>query len=134
MDRSDKKPATRRILDDGAPHAYPGLDRVLHEKARLGITVALLNRPDGVLFPELRKLCELTDGNLSRHLSLLQEKGIVEIWKRQEGGRTATLLRLSPEGRKQLLVYFEELDRVLTDARSAQRQDASDLDAGWSPA
>lgn len=134
MDRSDKKHAKHLGLADGAPHAYPGLDRVLHEKARLGITVALLNRPDGVLFPELRKLCELTDGNLSRHLSLLQEKGIVEIWKRQEGGRTATLLRLSPEGRKQLLVYFEELDRVLTDARSAQRQDASDLDAGWSPA
>ena len=53
--------------------AYEGLDRVLHEKARLGILTALATRPDGILFAELKDLCALTDGNLSRHLQVLRE-------------------------------------------------------------
>ena len=54
-------------------YAYEGLDRVLHEKARLGILTALLTRPEGVLFTDLKGLCALTDGNLSRHVQVLQE-------------------------------------------------------------
>lgn len=126
-----------RKSDDASPHAYHGLDRVLHEKARLGIVVALLNRPDGVLFPELRTLCELTDGNLSRHLSMLHENDVIEIWKSQEGGRARTLLRLSPQGRTQLLAYLEELDRVLRDARATEQRDSKesgDFGPGWVPA
>ncbi len=102
-----------------APHDYVGLDRVLHEKARLGILVALLNRRDGVAFPELRTLCELTDGNLSRHLTVLQEAGVIEIEKSQEGTRPRTVVSLSKTGRKQFLAYLEELERVLRDAREA---------------
>jgi DNA-binding transcriptional ArsR family regulator len=110
---------------------------VLHEKARLGILVALLNRPDGVLFAELRALCELTDGNLSRHLAVLQEAGVVEIWKGQDGARTRTLARLSRPGRDQLLAYLAELERVLRDARAAADQGEArrrSPGAGWSPA
>ena len=120
-----------------SPHAYPGLDRVLHEKARLGIVVALLGRQDGVLFPELKELCELTDGNLSRHLSMLHENGIVEIWKKQEGGRSSTLVRLSKAGREQLLTYLDELESVLRDARESRVRESAagdDLGPGWSPA
>lgn len=102
-----------------APHSYDGLDRVLHEKARLGILVALLNRPEGVLFPDLRTLCQLTDGNLSRHLTVLHDAGTVEIWKSQDSARSRTLVRLSADGRKQLLAYLAELERVLQDARSS---------------
>ena len=59
--------------------AYEGLDRVLHEKARLGIMTSLVTRPEGLLFAELKRLCLLTDGNLSRHLDVLHEAGLVEI-------------------------------------------------------
>ena len=52
--------------------AYEGLERVLHEKARLGIMTSLVTRPEGLLFGDLKRLCALTDGNLSRHLEVLQ--------------------------------------------------------------
>ena len=67
--------------NDAGRFAYEGLDRVLHEKARLGIMTSLVTRPDGVLFTELKRLCALTDGNLSRHLDVLQEAGLVEAWR-----------------------------------------------------
>jgi DNA-binding transcriptional ArsR family regulator len=117
--------------------AYEGLERVLHEKARLGIMTSLVTRPDGLLFGELKRLCALTDGNLSRHLDVLREAGLVEIWKGYEGRRPQTLLRLSPEGRQRFLAYLEELEQVVRDAmpRAARRSDrVPDLPPGWQPA
>ena len=49
------------------PFAYEGLDRVMHERARLGVLTSLLANPRGLSFAALRELCGLTDGNLSRH-------------------------------------------------------------------
>lgn len=120
-----------------ARHDYVGLDRVLHEKARLGILIALLNRKEGVPFLELRTLCELTDGNLARHLQVLQESEVVEIEKTSDGARPRTVVRLSKTGRKQFLAYLEELDRVLKDARiAAQASSGARASArhGYSPA
>src|SRR4029453_1105203 len=77
--------------------AYEGLERVLHEKARLGIMTSLVTRPEGLLFGDLKRLCALTDGNLSRHLEVLREAGLVEVWKGFEKRRTQTLCRLSAE-------------------------------------
>jgi hypothetical protein len=57
--------------------AYDGLDRSLHEKARLGIMTSLLARPEGVLFTEIKQLCRLTDGNLSRHIQVLHDQSLV---------------------------------------------------------
>ena len=61
-----------------APFAYEGLDRVIHERARLGVLTSLIGHPKGLVFGDLRRLCGLTDGNLSRHLHVLQEAGLVE--------------------------------------------------------
>ncbi|MHC5211055.1 MAG: transcriptional regulator [Planctomycetota bacterium] len=97
--------------------AYSGLDRVLHEKARLGILTALVTRPDGIVFNELKELCSLTDGNLSRHVQVLLEAELVEVWKGYEDRRPQTLVRLSSDGRKHFLAYLEELERVIRDAR-----------------
>lgn len=120
-----------------AAHAYAGLDRVLHEKARLSVLTALLARPAGVLFPELKALCDLTDGNLARHLQTLDEAGIVELWKNQDGPRPKTLVRLSAKGRASFLDYLEELERVVREARRASRTAETrqrDLPEGWQPA
>ena len=117
--------------------AYEGLDRALHEKARLGIMTSLVARPDGLLFGELKRLCALTDGNLSRHLDVLHEAGLIEIWKGFENRRPQTLVRLSPEGRQRFLAYLEELEQVVRDAmpRAAKRADRlPDLPPGWQPA
>ena len=78
--------------------AYQGLERVLHEKARLGIMTSLVTRPEGLLFGELKRVCELTDGNLSRHLDTLHEAGLVELWKGYENKRPQTLCRLTAPG------------------------------------
>ena len=96
--------ATRKRTPARAPHAYDGLDRVVHEKARLGILTALVTHTRGVLFVELKEMCSLTDGNLSRHVQTLQEAGIVEVWKGHEGGRPQTLIRLSRSGRNPLIL------------------------------
>jgi len=88
--------------------AYEGLDRVLHEKARLGILTSLVAHPDGLRFGELRTLCALTDGNLSRHLDVLREAGLVEVWKGFEERRPQTLARLSTDGRRRFIAYLEE--------------------------
>jgi DNA-binding MarR family transcriptional regulator len=133
--RTVRKQDTKGDSKVDAPHAYGGLDRLLHEKARLGILVALLNRGEGVLFPELKGLCELTDGNLARHLAALHEAEIVELWKNQEGPRSRTLVRLSTEGRKQFLQYLSELERVLQDAKVSPARTRRDAPGpGWSPA
>ena len=71
--------------DESGRYAYEGLDRVLHEKARLGIMTSLVTRSEGVLFNELKRLCALTDGNLSRHLDVLQEAALVEAWRGTDG-------------------------------------------------
>jgi DNA-binding transcriptional ArsR family regulator len=128
--------ATKKT-DDSGRFAYEGLDRVLHEKARLGIMTSLVTRPEGLLFSELKHLCALTDGNLSRHLEVLREAGLVEVWKGFENRRPQTLCRLSVDGRTRFLAYLEELEHVIRDAmpKAAKRSARlPDLPKGWQPA
>jgi len=80
-------------------YAYDGLARVFHEKARLSILSSLAANPEGLLFTELRTLCSLTDGNLSRQIQFLQSARLVEVWKRFHNNRPQTLCRLTNEGR-----------------------------------
>ena len=118
-------------------YAYEGLDRVLHEKARLGIMTSLVTRPEGVLFTELKRLCALTDGNLSRHLDVLHDAALVEAWRGSDGGRPQTLYRLTTEGRARFVAYLEELEQVLRDAlpRAARKPEKSpDIPPGFQPA
>ncbi|MCK5941279.1 MAG: transcriptional regulator [Planctomycetes bacterium] len=117
-------------------YAYDGLDRVLHEKARLGIVTSLAAKAEGLLFTDLKSLCDLTDGNLSRHLTVLQEAGIVEIQKGYKGKRPQTLCRLSDDGRKRYLAYIHVLEAVLADAVQASKaaRKRRILPEGFSPA
>jgi DNA-binding transcriptional ArsR family regulator len=119
-------------------YAYEGLDRTMHEKARLGILTSLASHPEGLLFNDLKELCSLTDGNLSRHLQTLQEAGLVEVWKGYHKKRPQTLCRLSSEGRDRFLAYLAELEKVVQDAGAvrdqARARDASSNDVlseGW---
>ncbi|GJE15347.1 transcriptional regulator [Methylobacterium marchantiae] len=108
-----------------APFAYDGLDRVIHEKARLGLLTSLMTAPKGLAFGDLKQLCGLTDGNLSRHLQVLQEAGLVEIRKGQVSGnglggaRPLTTCHLTPAGRQRFLDYLAVLEQVVRDAASA---------------
>ena len=106
-----------------APFSYDGLDRVIHEKARLGLLTSLMAHPKGLAFADLKQLCALTDGNLSRHLQVLQEAGLVEVIKGYEGNRPHTTCRLTRTGRRRFLDYLAVLERLVRDAaRAAGRQ------------
>ena len=99
--------------------AYEGLERVIHEKARLGILTSLMVHPKGLAFADLKHLCGLTDGNLSRHLQVLEEAEVVEIIKTFERKRPLTTCRMTSSGRRRFLEYIEVLDRVVRDAAGA---------------
>jgi DNA-binding transcriptional ArsR family regulator len=116
-----------------APFAFEGLDRVLHEKARLGILTSLADHPKGLSFTELRDLCGLTDGNLSRHVQILEEAGMVSVTKGFEGRRPLTTCRLTNEGRVRFSDYLGVLEEVLRSARRADR-DARDGNPREKPA
>ncbi|MBS0266387.1 MAG: transcriptional regulator [Planctomycetes bacterium] len=106
---------------DAGRFAYEGLERALHEKARLGMMTSLMAHPEGLLFGDLKELCTLTDGNLNRHLKVLQEEGLVEIWKGTVGHRSQTLCRMTREGRKRFMEYIEALEAVIADAAAAAK-------------
>jgi DNA-binding HxlR family transcriptional regulator len=140
------KPAQNREAEQAGRFSYEGLDRIMHEKARLGILTSLLANPRGLIFNELKHLCALTDGNLSRHLEVLNQSGLVEIIKEFHQRRPQTTCKLTAEGRTRFLSYITELTRVVEDvqqrdpavAPSEPNPDAATARTkrlpGWSPA
>ena len=96
--------------------AYEGLDRVIHERARLSVLTSLITHPRGLSFNELKQLCALTDGNLSRHLGVLEKDEMVEILKGHDRNRPQTVCRITASGRKRYLEYLETLEQVVRDA------------------
>src|SRR5207248_7169713 len=106
---------------NSAPFSYDGLDRVIHEKARLGLLTSLMAHPKGLAFADLKAMCGLTDGNLSRHLQVLQEAGLVAIEKGYDHNRPQTVVRITPDGRQRYLDYLEVLEQVVRDAANAAK-------------
>lgn len=98
-----------------APFAYPGLERIFHERGRLALCTALIAHPTGMSFTELQAACDLTDGNLNRHLHALAEVGIVATEKHRGAGRLMTLYRITKRGRERFLAYVDELESVVRD-------------------
>ena len=96
--------------------AYEGLDRVIHERARLSVLTSLVANPKGLIFNDLKQLCSLTDGNLSRHLRVLETDKMIEIVKGHDRNRPQTICRITPEGRKRYLDYLSTLEQVVKDA------------------
>jgi DNA-binding HxlR family transcriptional regulator len=132
MSKNDEVP-----IEQGR-YAYDGLERAIHEKARLGILTCLMTSQDGLLFTELKELCTLSDGNLNRHLKVLQDEGLVEIWKGGREQRPKTLCRLTAMGRKRFVEYLQVLEQVVSDAAKAAESPARALKLrpleGWEPA
>jgi YD repeat-containing protein len=117
----------RRKNNPRNPHrfAYDGLDRVFHERARLGVVTSLVSHPKGLLFGDLKQLCALTDGNLNRHLQVLKASKLIEIAKGIEHNRSQTICRITPEGRKRYLEYLAVLEQVIRDAAAAVEAEAN---------
>ena len=97
--------------------AIDELDRVFHEKARLGILTTLISSPSGMNFSELKELCDLTDGNLNRHLKVLIDTQILKVKKTGQGRNTNSHYSLTPKGRRAFERYLQALEKVLKAAK-----------------
>ena len=86
------------------------------EKARLGILTSLIGHPKGLAFADLKRLCDLTDGNLNRHLQVLQETELVTLTKSFDR-RPVTTCKLTARGRGKFLEYLDVLEALVRDAR-----------------
>ncbi len=107
----------------GAPFAYEGLDRVIHERARLSVLTSLITNAKGLTFADLKQSCALTDGNLSRHLAVLERAKMIEIVKGHDRNRPLTTCRITASGRKRFLDYLSTLEQVVMDAAKATKEE-----------
>lgn len=89
-----------------------GIDDTIHQKNRLAIMahLAAVGESD---FLRLKKVLGLTDGNLSVHSAILEEKGLIEAEKSFVGKKTRTLFKITPKGRTAFEAYLKELESLL---------------------
>ena len=105
--------------------AYDALDSVIHERARLSVLTSLVTHPKGLGFAELKVMCALTDGNLSRHLQVLRVAKLIEITKDVDNNRPHTFCRITTNGRKRYLEYLAVLEQVIRDVLAGDKTDAA---------
>jgi DNA-binding MarR family transcriptional regulator len=109
-------PALQRIEGRGASLA-PALDRLIHERLRLGIVSALAAN-DTLTFNELKDLLETSDGNLSVHARKLEDAGYLNCTKSFEGRLPRTAYRLTPAGRRALDRYLDHMEALIRASRT----------------
>src|SRR5580692_9741926 len=105
--------------------AYDALDSVIHERARLSVLTSLVTHPKGLGFADLKSMCALTDGNLSRHLQVLRVAKLIEITKDLDNNRPHTFCRITANGRRRYLDYLAVLEQVIRDVVAGERADPS---------
>jgi len=115
------KPQSKSVSSEGR-FAYEGLDRVIHERARLSVLTSLITNPKGLAFGDLKQLCALTDGNLNRHLRVLEDGNLVETIKGFDRNRPVTTCRITATGRARFVEYLSTLEQVVQDAAKGTRE------------
>lgn len=116
QERSRSGRAARLKLLRGRPAAAPSLDRLIHERIRLGIVSALAAN-DSLRFNELKALLRTTDGNLSVHARKLEEARYIACSKSFAGRVPRTEFRLTALGRRALERYLEHMEALIRAAR-----------------
>ena len=94
------------------PEPFLQLDRVIHEKGRLGIMAMLAASPE-LSFTELRTVLNMTDGNLTTHIRTLQKEGVVSVAKSFQNNRPLTTCSLTTAGRKAFAEYIALLEQIV---------------------
>jgi DNA-binding MarR family transcriptional regulator len=101
-------------------HPSRALDEIIHQKNRLGI-LAVLAEADYADFGYLKEILDLTDGNLSRHLQVLEEAGLVAIEKDFQGKRPRTRARSTRQGRKALSNHLKAMQELINRVNKEKR-------------
>lgn len=106
------------MTGDHDEHPALGLDEVVHQRTRLAILTVLAEtgRCD---FTYLKKVLSLTDGNLGRHLEILEQAGLVRIKKGYEAKRPRTWAQITPQGGRALAAYIELLKSLVERVETA---------------
>ncbi len=99
------------------PEPYLQLDRVIHEKGRLGI-MSMLAASAELSFTELRDALGMTDGNLTTHIRALQQEGYVSVAKSYQNRRPLTTCSLTAAGRKAFAEYIDLLEKIVRQNKS----------------
>ena len=94
------------------PELFLQLDRVIHEKGRLAIMSALAGTAE-LSFTELRDTLDMTDGNLTTHIRILQEEGFISVAKSYQNNRSLTTCSLTKAGRKAFAGYIDLLEQIV---------------------
>lgn len=97
-------------------HLAPGLDRLIHERMRLGIVSALAAN-ESLTFKDLKTLMHTTDGNLSVHARKLEEGGYIACIKSFEGRLPKTEYKLTAAGRGALENYLSHMETIIHQMR-----------------
>jgi DNA-binding MarR family transcriptional regulator len=95
-----------------AAHPTGSLDETVHQRHRLGI-LTITSEAEFADFGYLRDALELTPGNLSRHLTVLEDAGLVQVWKGYEGKRPRTWVKITAEGRAALTAEIAALTELV---------------------
>ena len=94
------------------------LDRLIHERMRLGI-VSALAAEERLSFGDLKAILKTSDGNLSVHARKLEDAGYIEVNKGFEGRKPKTEYSLTAKGRRALETYIDRMETLLSEAREA---------------
>lgn len=113
----DPAPAVDRRLS-AVHNDIPQLDRLIHEKLRLGIVSALAASPS-LTFTDLKKLLDTSDGNLSVHARKLEEAGYILCVKSFEGRMPRTEYSLTDQGRQALARYLDHMEALVQAMRGS---------------
>ncbi len=95
-----------------ADHPTVALNEVVHQRNRLGI-LAVLAEAERADFGYLKRTLELTDGNLGRHLEILQDAGLIDIEKGYHGKRPRTWATITVLGRRALDAELEQIQQLV---------------------
>jgi DNA-binding HxlR family transcriptional regulator len=112
----EKKQDSAGIAAVGAAIGAPKLDRLIHERLRLGILSAL-SVNESLTFNELKKLLDTTDGNLSVHARKLEEAGYLTCTKTFAGRVPRSDYKLSAAGRRALERYLDHMEALIQTMR-----------------
>jgi DNA-binding MarR family transcriptional regulator len=99
------------------PEPFLQLDRVIHEKGRLGLMSMLAASPE-LSFTELRDTLNMTDGNLTTHIRTLQEAGYVSVTKSFRDNRPLTTCALTTAGKKAFANYINLLESIIQQTKN----------------
>ena len=102
------------------PETFLQLDRVIHEKGRMGIMSLLAASPE-ISFTDIRDTLAMTDGNVITHIRTLQDAGYVAVAKSYQNNRPLTTCSLTPAGRKAFASYINVLDQIVRQSRSSKK-------------